>query len=68
MDNEEKTETSTNPMYVELTRRGLAFNGYSDCDDPIPEFHQKTVERSKYRPHKGLKELKKMEKRKNATN
>ena len=71
MDNEEKTETLTKhqqAMYDELTKRGLTFKGYSDGDKSLPEFHQKPVERTKYRPHKGLKELKKMEKKKNATN
>jgi len=70
MDNEDKTETLTKQqeaMYDELIKRGVTFKGYTDCDNAVPKFHIKPVERTKYRPHKGLKELKKMEKRKNAT-
>ncbi len=70
MDNEDKTETLTKQqeaMYDELIKRGITFKGYTDCDNTLPKFYIKPVERTKYRPHKGLKELKKMEKRKNAT-
>lgn len=67
MDNEEKTEIlnkQQQAIYNELTKRGITFKGYSDDGyESIPQFHQKPVERSKYKPHKGLKELKKLEKR-----